>query len=115
MFSKDGNNLNLRRYFAGRRRRVNESQRLPGLVFCTTGMGKFVSLSDTGPSYGFLLEKLSHSSSRRTGNSPGAALWADEEPEKSHKRRGLARSHLKSCRSKDSGTTGELGKHEQGI
>lgn len=46
------------------------------------------------------------------GNSPGTALWADEESERSHKRR-LTRSHLKLYKSlKDSSRKEDLERHE---
>lgn len=61
-----------------RRRGINESQQFPALVFCTIGVG------GTGPSCSFVLEKLFHFSSRKL---QGTALWADEDPERSHKRR----------------------------
>lgn len=50
------------------------------------------------------------------GNSPGTALWADEESERSHKRshkRRLTRSHLKLYKSlKDSSRKEDLERHE---
>lgn len=75
------------------------------------------SLPDIGPSYSFVLEKLSHFSSRggsfreRPRSSPVGGGGAREEPQENR-----TKSHPKPCLSlKESSRKGELERHEQGV
>lgn len=52
-----------------KRRKINESQQFPALVFCTIGVG------GTGPSCSFVLEKLFHFSRRKIQGTAQEHLW----------------------------------------